>query len=90
MNFALLAQASAEEASGAFGFLAGVGIIGLIIAALTSIFWIWMLIDCATNARLDGTQKIVWILVILFLHVLGALIYFFVGRGGSTTRAAGV
>ncbi len=61
-------------------FLAGLGVFGLIVAVLTSLFWIWMLIDCTTNARLDGTQKFVWLLVVLFLHVLGAVIYFAVGR----------
>lgn len=47
---------------------------------LTTVFWIWMLIDCLQNPSLQGSEKIVWVLVILFLHVLGALIYFFVGR----------
>lgn len=61
-------------------FLAGLGVFGLILAVLTSLFRIRMLIDCATNARLEGTPKIVWLLVILFLHVLGAVIYFAVGR----------
>ena len=85
MNLLFLAQASPNDAAGAFGFVAGLGIIGLILGALATIFWIWMLIDCATNASIDGTQKIIWILVILFLHFLGALIYFFVGRSGART-----
>lgn len=63
------------------------GIIGLffllccvLVGVLIFVFWIWMLIDAITNSRLDGTQKIVWVLVIIFLHALGALIYFLVGR----------
>lgn len=67
------------------------GIIGLIIllcaiaaGVLVFVFWLWMLVNAITNTRLSGTEKIVWVLVILFLHVLGALIYFFVGR----TKAA--
>ena len=39
-----------------------------------------MLIDCLTNARLQGVEKLIWVLVIFFLHLLGAIIYFFVGR----------
>lgn len=89
MDLQLLAQTSTNDAAGAFAFFTGLGLIGIIIALVTSIFWIWMLIDCATNASLDGTQKIVWILVILFLHFLGALIYFVVGRGGSRARTIG-
>ena len=43
-------------------------------------FWIWMLIDCATKEPDEGTDKIVWILVIIFTHLLGALIYLLVRR----------
>ena len=35
---------------------------------------------CIKNERLDSTEKIVWVLVIVFLHALGALIYYLVGR----------
>lgn len=66
------------------GALAGFGIITLLLVLLASVFWIWMLIDCLTSS-MDGVQKIVWLLVIFFLHLLGALIYFFVGRGGRRT-----
>jgi cytochrome c oxidase assembly factor CtaG len=56
------------------------GLIALVFVLLAFIFWIWMLIDCVQNERLASTEKIVWVLVILFLHGLGALIYFLVGR----------
>lgn len=52
-----------------------------ILALLASIFWIWMLIDCALHER-NGTDKIVWIIIILLTHVLGALIYFVVRKQG--------
>ena len=39
-----------------------------------------MLIDCLTNTRLEGSEKIVWVLVIILLQWLGALIYLLVGR----------
>jgi hypothetical protein len=42
-----------------------------------SIFWIWMLIEAATKERTTG-DKILWVLIIIFTHVIGALIYFFV------------
>jgi len=42
--------------------------------------WIWMLIDCATNEPSEGSDKIAWILVILFTHALGALIYLLARR----------
>jgi len=53
--------------------------VGLLVAA-ASIFWVWMLVHAITNKQLSDTDRIIWVLVVLFLHLLGALIYFFVGR----------
>jgi len=52
-------------------------VLGLLLAFVTTIFWIWMLIVAATHER-DTTDKIVWVLIILLAHVIGALIYYFV------------
>ncbi len=52
----------------------------VILYLLAFIFWIWMLIDCLQNQRLQGTEKIVWVLVIIFVPTIGAIIYFFAGR----------
>ena len=43
-------------------------------------FWIWMLVDCLTKERPEGNDKIVWVLVIIFTNIIGALIYFLVRR----------
>jgi sterol desaturase/sphingolipid hydroxylase (fatty acid hydroxylase superfamily) len=43
-------------------------------------FWIWMLISAIQNKGLTEGEKIAWVLVIVFLHWLGALLYFFVGH----------
>ena len=71
-----------------FTFIAGFGIIGILLVALASIFWLWMLIDAIISTRSNSTEKLVWILVIFFGHILGALIYFFVGRGGARSGPA--
>ena len=65
--------------------IAGIGmaIVALMMALLglaATAFWIWMLIDCVTNEPSEGNNKIIWILIIIFTHGLGALIYFFVRR----------
>ncbi len=44
------------------------------------VIWIWMLIDCATNEPSTDNNKIVWVLVIVFTHWIGALIYLAVRR----------
>ena len=42
------------------------------------VFWIWMLISAIQNNGLNGTEKVVWVLV-FFLHFLGAFLYFLLG-----------
>jgi hypothetical protein len=39
-----------------------------------------MLIDCVKNPALVDNQKIVWILIVVFLNGFGALLYFFIAR----------
>jgi len=55
-------------------------LIMITLGLLGTVLWIWMLIDCATNEPSEGSDKIVWILVILFTHGLGALIYLLARR----------
>ena len=55
------------------------------LALLASVFWIWMLVDALVNER-TTEEKILWFLVVFFLHFIGALIYFFV-RKSARTRA---
>jgi hypothetical protein len=50
------------------------------VVLLAFAFWIWMLVDCATKESSQGNDKVIWILVIIFTHWIGALIYFLVRR----------
>lgn len=45
----------------------------IIILAATLFNW-WMIIDCVINQKKD---KLVWMLILIFLHFIGALIYLF-------------
>ena len=45
---------------------------------VTTVFWVWMLIDCLTSKRLHTGGKIGWGLFIFFTQIVGAVIYFFV------------
>jgi len=47
---------------------------------LSTVFWIWMLISAIQNKGLNDTERICWVLVIVFLHFIGALIYLVVGH----------
>ena len=50
------------------------------LALLAFAFWIWMLVHAITNNGLTDVEKLIWVIVMLFTHFIGALIYFFVGR----------
>ena len=52
------------------------GLLGL----AATVLWVWMLIDCAIKEPSVGNDKIVWILIIIFAHWIGALIYLLVRR----------
>lgn len=71
------------------GLFAGMGAIVIlfwIIGLIATVFWIWMLIDCLTS-NLPTTEKLIWAIVIVFTHIVGALIYYFVRRGGGSRTA---
>lgn len=60
------------------------GLFVLVLGAALSLagfaFWLWMLIHAVTNKGLSDGEKIVWVLVIIFLPFIGSIIYFFIGR----------
>ena len=43
------------------------------------IFWLWMLIDLLISGSSTGT-KILWVILMLFLPLLGSILYFFLAR----------
>jgi len=72
------------------GFVAGMGALMCLFVGLgivATAFWIWMLVDALMNEPTTN-EKILWVLVIVFLHVLGALIYFFIRRQGRRRSLA--
>ena len=42
--------------------------------------WVWSIIYVARKRTKDATDRIVWLLVILFLGILGTILYFIFGR----------
>ena len=43
-------------------------------------FWIWMIVDCAKRKFKNDLEKIIWVLVIIFTHWIGSLVYFILIR----------
>ncbi len=50
------------------------------LAIATFVFWICMLISAIQNKGLGEGEKVSWVVVIALLHLLGAILYFFIGR----------
>jgi hypothetical protein len=58
--------------------------IGLIIWALFSfcclLLWVFALIDILRNEFKGQNEKLIWVLIIIFVPLLGAILYFVIGR----------
>ena len=62
------------------GLLGGVEII-LILGLLPTILLVWALIDLIKSEFADNIVKLIWALAIIFLPLLGPLLYLLIGRG---------
>jgi hypothetical protein len=62
-----------------FGFPEIIIMMILFAILLGTVFWIWMLVECAVKEP-NNNEKIVWIIIIAVTHLIGALIYFIVKR----------
>jgi hypothetical protein len=51
-----------------------------------TLFWSWMLLDCAINEPGATERQLVWLVVIALTHVPGALLYFAVRRPKRRTE----
>lgn len=68
--------AQLEEMAGPF-LAAGLGLLLLfgVLGIAATIFWIMMLVHAATH---DNKDKAMWIILMVFTGIIGALIYYFV------------
>ena len=58
---------------------------GLVVGLLIPALHIYAPVDAIKNPSLDGTMRIVWVLVILLLYpLLGPILYFLLGRGAKS------
>lgn len=66
-----------EEGIALFLFIVFLILLVVVVAILAFIFWIIMIVDCAKREFKSDAEKIVWILILVFLGIIGALIYYF-------------
>lgn len=66
-------------------FIGGLGgaelLLILLFLGIPAALWLWALIDLLSSDFRDSTTKLIWVVIIIFLPVLGALLYLLIGRG---------
>jgi hypothetical protein len=65
------------------GIFIGIMVFYILMIALgvaSAVFWIIALIDVTRREFKESNEKLMWVLVILLAQVIGALVYWFVGR----------
>jgi hypothetical protein len=62
----------------------------LILALVLTAFWVYTIVDCSVQpaTRHRGVSKPIWILIVVFLPVLGGLLWLTVGRVRRSTIIA--
>ena len=40
-----------------------------------SVFWIAMLVDCLKKSFKESNEKLIWVIIIVFLNIIGAILY---------------
>lgn len=58
----------------------GIILIWALFVVSTLVLLIWALVDCIKNPNLSSTQRIIWVLIILFIGCIGPVLYLLVGR----------
>ena len=82
----ILAQAQ-QPAPDAAPFVAGGMMLVMVLIGLVAlVLFIWALVDAIKNPNLSDTERIVWILVIIFVGCLGPILYLAIGRKKGPQR----
>lgn len=72
-------------------FIGGLGLAEIIIISifvfLPLILTLWALIDILRSTFKDNTSKLVWVIVVIFVPILGALLYLAMGRSQKASNS---
>jgi hypothetical protein len=58
--------------------------LGFLLVVAYAILWIMALVDVLRRQFPEPNLKIIWLLVIIFAHGIGVLLYFLIGRNQGT------
>ncbi|AMM52985.1 hypothetical protein TH61_15295 [Rufibacter sp. DG15C] len=57
-----------------------------LIFLVPTILWIWALVDILKSDFKSDVEKIIWLLLVIFVPVLGWILYFAIGRSQRINR----
>jgi Phospholipase_D-nuclease N-terminal len=57
-----------------------IGLVSGILWLAFSAFMIWMIIEAATKEPREGHERLVWVIITVFVPYLGALVYYLIRR----------
>jgi heme/copper-type cytochrome/quinol oxidase subunit 2 len=67
------------------GFSIGIPELVILLILLSgTVFWVWMIADCATKEK--DPDRLVWIIIIVVTYIIGAALYFFIRRPERRAR----
>ncbi|PCJ60592.1 MAG: hypothetical protein COA79_08460 [Planctomycetota bacterium] len=74
-----------DETGGIIIFIFMIVFIGLFTIVPLGL-WIWSLIHCANNKKLDDNNRILGLILIVTLNLLGSFIYLFLPRNNKSDQ----
>jgi len=60
--------------------------LALVVSLGGTVLWVWMLVEVLIRESDENSNRLIWALVIIFTHWLGALIYIIVRRRERVKR----
>ncbi len=61
----------------------------LMVLMVPVLLWVWAIIDLLKSHFPDSVNKVIWAIVIVFIPVLGPLLYLFLGRNQKVKPSQG-
>lgn len=62
-----------------------IGIVEIIFILILPVLWIWALVDILKSEFTNLMNKIIWLLVVIFIPYIGFILYFLIGRKQKTS-----
>jgi hypothetical protein len=59
-------------------------LLAISLAIAVIVFWFWSLIDCIRNNDISSDERLIWVIVIIFLSIIGSIMYYLLGRKKKT------